>query len=376
LNGVFNQSHVIAKDGTRHDFTCAMWRINPRTREFQIIAEGTSNPYGIAWDHDGSAIIEACHWATDHLFHFVETGYYERQAGAYPPFTMKLGSITDHGHQKTAYCGIALLDTGSFPDQYRSRIVVGNLHGGCLNVDRLERDGATYLARGEPDLLTANDDWFMPVSLKIGPDGCLYVLDWYDRYHCSQDAIRDPEGVDRSRGRLYRLRYGDSPRQPKYNLATESDDQLIARLASANIYFRESAQRILAERVGQGANQLRARLEAKVQTGESSTEVEREARLHALWALIGGGPLEPGFHARLLTNSDPSCRGDISSPPPLMIMSMPLGPALYFSFHAFCSSADGFMESHGKMYMPDDGTPPRLCTPAGSAMTVTSGSSS
>jgi putative heme-binding domain-containing protein len=308
LNGVFNESHVIAKDGKRHDFTCAMWRIHPRTREFQVFAEGTSNPYGIVWDNEGSAIIEACHWATDHLFHFVETGYYERQAGAYPPFTMKLGSITDHGHQKTAYCGIALLDTGSFPEQYRGRIVVGNLHGGCLNVDRLERDGATYLGRGEPDLLTGNDDWFMPVSLKVGPDGCLYVLDWYDRYHCSQDAIRDPEGVDRLRGRLYRLRYGDSPRQPKYDLAMESDDQLIARLASANIYFRESAQRVLAERMGQVSGDLRAKLESKAKSGPASTGLERQGRLHALWALMGGGSLEPVFHASLLTNSDPAFR--------------------------------------------------------------------
>ncbi len=308
LNGVFNQSHVMAKDGKRHDFTCAMWRIHPRTREFQVFAEGTSNPYGLVWDNEGSAIIEACHWATDHLFHFVETGYYERQAGAYPAFTMKLGSITDHGHQKTAYCGIALLDTGTFPEPYHGRIVVGNLHGGCINVDRLERDGATYLARGEPDLLTANDAWFMPVSLKVGPDGCLYVLDWYDRYHCSQDAIRDPEGVDRLRGRLYRLRYGDSPRQPKYDLASERDDQLIARLARANIYFRESAQRVLAERTGKGAGDLRARLEAKANPGQASTGVVRESQLHALWAMIGGGPLAPGFHASLLTNSDPAFR--------------------------------------------------------------------
>src|SRR5437660_2958876 len=94
---------------------------------------------------------------------FVETGYYERQAGAYPPFTIKLGSITDHSHQKTAYCGIAFLDTDAFPAQYRGRICVGNIHGGCINMDRLQRDGATYLAKAEPDLLSANDAWFMPV---------------------------------------------------------------------------------------------------------------------------------------------------------------------------------------------------------------------
>src|SRR5207249_5749050 len=257
LNGVFNQCHVVSKDGGRHDFTCAMWRIHPRTREFQIFAEGTSNPYGIAWDAEGAAIIEACHWANDHLFHFVETGYYERQAGAYPPFTMKLGSITDHSHQKTAYCGIAFLDTDAFPVRYRGRICVGNIHGGCINMDRLQRDGATYLAKAEPDLLTANDAWFMPVSLKVGPDGSLYILDWYDRYHCSQDAARDPDGVDRFKGRLYRLRYGDKPRAPGFDLATETDDKLIARLASENIFFRESAQRILMERLSaHTANQV------------------------------------------------------------------------------------------------------------------------
>jgi hypothetical protein len=118
-------------------------------------------------------------------------------------------------------------------------------------VDRLQRDGATYLAKGEDDLFVANDAWCMPVALKIGPDGCLYMLDWYDRYHCSQDAARDPAGVDRLKGRLDRLRYKDTPRAPKIDLASESDDQLIARLGSRNIYFRETAQRILTERLSE-----------------------------------------------------------------------------------------------------------------------------
>jgi putative heme-binding domain-containing protein len=303
LNGVFNQCHVISRDGKPHDFTCAMWRLHPRTREFQVFAQGTSNPYGVAWDADGSAIIEACHWANDHLFHFVETGYYTRQAGAYPPFTMKIGSITDHGHQKTAYCGIVNLDTDLFPAAYRQRICVGNIHGDCINVDRLQRDGATYLAKGEPDLLTANDAWFMPVSLKIGPDGCLYILDWHDRYHCSQDAARDPDGVDRLRGRLYRLRYGEAPAPKQIDLGAQSDERLISRLANGNLYFRETAQRVLAERAA-GSDALRSALQRHV----LEESVPRPARLHALWALIGGGVLDPSFHEKLLSHADPAFR--------------------------------------------------------------------
>jgi putative heme-binding domain-containing protein len=348
LNGVFNQSHIRSNNGKEYKFNCALWRVHPRTREFQIVSEGTSNPYGIAWDTEGSAIVEACHWANDHLFHFVETGHYQRQAGTFPPFTIPIGSITDHGHQKTAYCGIANLDTDAYPPQYRERIVVGNIHGGAINVDRLQRDGATYLAKAEADLFIANDAWCMPVALKVGPDGCLYMLDWYDRYHCSQDAARDPEGVDRLKGRLYRLRYNTTPRAPMFDLVNESDDQLIARLASGNIYFRETAQRILTERLseagraslsappgGVGAHrpaELRAKLEKLVLADASPTsdqekvpehQVRRKARLHALWALIGAGALDPAFHLKVLAHSDSTYRawgvraagnfGDVSS---------------------------------------------------------------
>ncbi|HUS36284.1 MAG TPA: PVC-type heme-binding CxxCH protein, partial [Verrucomicrobiae bacterium] len=168
LNGVFNECRIVNK-GKEFTFNCALWRFHPITREFQLVSEGTSNPYGVAWDFEGSAIVEACHWANDHLFHFVETGHYKRQAGAFPPFVSKIGSITDHGHQKTAYCGLTMFDSAAYPEKYRGLIYVGNIHGGCINVDRLQRDGSTYRATAEPDFLSANDAWFMPVSLKVGP---------------------------------------------------------------------------------------------------------------------------------------------------------------------------------------------------------------
>src|SRR5437764_13618964 len=125
---------------------------------------------------------------------------------------------------------------------------MGNIHGNCINVDTLQRNGSTYRAQAAPDFLQANDAWFMPVAQKTGPDGCLYVLDWYDRYHCYQDAQRDPKGIDRLNGRLYRVRYKNTPRAPKFDLGKESDERLIERLHSPNVYFRDVAQRLLAER--------------------------------------------------------------------------------------------------------------------------------
>ena len=255
LNGVFNPAHVVYgpknpnfEDGQKPwDFTCAMFRIHPKTREFQVFCEGTSNPWGIAFNDEGEAFISAC--VIDHLWHLTETGYYHRQGGPYPPFTWKIESIVSHKHQKAAYCGIHWYDSDAYPEQYRKKLYMGNIHGSCINSDSIERFESTYKATPEADLLSANDAWFMPVVQKTGPDGCLYILDWYDRYHCYQDANRDPAGIDRLKGRLYRLRYKDTPRAKPEDMAKLDDQALVTRLGSGNGYHRDIAQRLLTERM-------------------------------------------------------------------------------------------------------------------------------
>ena len=255
LNGVFNPAHVVYgpknpnfKDGQKPwDFTCAMFRIHPKTREFQVFCEGTSNPWGIAFNDEGEAFVSAC--VIDHLWHLTETGYYHRQGGPYPPFTWKIESIVSHKHQKAAYCGIHWYDSDAYPEQYRKKLYMGNIHGSCINSDSIVRQESTYKASPEPDLLSANDAWFMPVVQKTGPDGCLYILDWYDRYHCYQDANRDPAGIDRLKGRLYRLRYKDTPRAKPEDMAKLDDHELVTRLGSGNGYHRDIAQRLLTERM-------------------------------------------------------------------------------------------------------------------------------
>jgi putative membrane-bound dehydrogenase-like protein len=298
-NGVFNPARVTSKNGKTYAFTCAIFRIHPRTRVFEVWCEGTSNPWGIAIDPEGSFFASAC--VIDHLWHLVETGYYHRQGGPYPPYTWPIESIVDHAHQKAAYCGIHYFDSPAYPPEYRGLLYMGNIHGNCIDVDILERNGSTYHARPKPDFLRANDAWFMPVAQKTGPDGCLYILDWYDRYHCYQDANRDPAGIDRLKGRLYRVRYHDTPRRVGFDLAKSGDDRLIELLASPNVYDRDQAQRLLSERASPA---IRAKLEALV----LDASAPRTAQMHALWALIGGGTLDAGFHAKLLAHTDPTFR--------------------------------------------------------------------
>ncbi|MFM9068113.1 MAG: PVC-type heme-binding CxxCH protein [Planctomycetota bacterium] len=298
LNGVFNPCKV-EHQGKTHEFTCALFRIHPKTRAFELFCEGTSNPWGVAWDPEGSAFVSAC--VIDHLWHLTESGYYHRQGGPYPPFTWKMESIVDYKHQKAAYCGIHYFDSDAYPESYRDKLYMGNIHGSGINVDALERRGSTYFGKAQPDFLQANDAWFMPVVQKTGPDGCLYILDWYDRYHCYQDANRDPAGIDRLKGRLYRVRYQETPRAAAFDLSKESDEQLIERLHSKNVFYRDLAQRLLIERANPATRPLLQQLVLR-------DSAPRKTRLHALWALVGTGALEPAFHQQLLTHTDASFR--------------------------------------------------------------------
>lgn len=249
LNGVFNRS-VVKQNGNTFDFTCAMFRIDPATHRFELFCEGTSNPWGIAFDHEGEAFISAC--VIDHLWHLTESGYYHRQGGPYPPHTWKIDSIVKHKHQMAAYCGIEFFDSPAYPAEYRDKLYMGNIHGGCINVDSVKRSGSTYQDTGHPDFLTANDVWFMPVAQKVGPDGCLYILDWYDRYHCYQDANADPQGVDRGHGRLYRIVYEKRPEIEYADLSVLNDSQLIELLVHPNIFYRQRASVVLAGRLQSG----------------------------------------------------------------------------------------------------------------------------
>lgn len=297
LNGVFNASRVQTPEKT-YEFTCAMFRIDPRTKKFSLFCEGTSNPWGIAFDPLGSAFVSAC--VIDHLWHLTETGYYHRQGGPYPPYTWKIDSIVDHKHQMAAYCGLGYMDTPAYPEAYRDVLVMGNLHGSCLNVDKLQRRGSTYLATGQPDLLSAHDVWFMPVVQKIGPDGCLYVLDWYDRFHCYQDASADPEGVDRGHGRLYRLVYNKRPAAPT-DLAKENNARLVELLGDPNVWVREQATRLLSER---NCADVVGELEKLV--AAPSTPLKH--RMHAIFALVSGRALTPETALVWCDHSDAAVR--------------------------------------------------------------------
>src|SRR5439155_10659357 len=182
-----------------------------------------------------------------------------------------LPAIVDWRHFRAAHAGICIYQGDQWPAEWRGLVFIGNVHESAINCDRLTPVGSTYKAEPETKLLgprkgdyqmgggtflASDDHWFRPVSTQTGPDGAMWVMDWYDKYPCYQNAQADPEGVDREHGRIWRVVWtGDEPGKPvpsrldeNMDLAKLSVEGLIRLLPSRNSWHVRQAQRLLRER--------------------------------------------------------------------------------------------------------------------------------
>lgn len=276
-HGVFTHSKVGKPgipDAERTPINAGIWRYHPTRHEFEVYAQGTSNPWGLDYDANGEWFVEAC--VIPHLFHIHHGARYIRQAGQhFNPYTYgEIDTIADHAHYTGgtfdvrkalgttdgialgtsrlggghAHCGFAFYNADVFPEEYRGDVFFHNLHGHRLVREKLERDGSGFVGRHRPDFALAQDHKQIGVGVMVGPDGAIYTSDWHDIQTCHN---RTPEIWDRTDGRLFRIRYGDI--QPyKFDLYAESDLQLVQRLESSNEFFARQAQRILQERAADG----------------------------------------------------------------------------------------------------------------------------
>ncbi len=277
-HGVFTHSKV-GKPGTPEDkripINAGVWRYHPLRHEFEIFAEGTSNPWGLDYDQHGEWFVTAC--VIPHLYHIVPGGRYQRQAGQhFNPHTYEdIKTIADHAHyagnprpdvsfDKTtgagvmnndtnalggghAHCGLAIYQSSLFPPTYRNQLLFGNLHGHRLVANYTDPKGSSYIGKHAADFLRSNDMHFIPVTQKVGPDGALYVSDWSDQQICHRGS-NAVENWDRSNGRIYRISYvGWKPW--KGDLAKESDESLVKlAVQTENEWESRMARRVLMER--------------------------------------------------------------------------------------------------------------------------------
>jgi putative membrane-bound dehydrogenase-like protein len=323
-HGVFTHSRV-GKPGTpdaqRVPINAGIWRYHPNRHKFEIFAEGTSNPWGIDFNDHGQAFCTAC--VIPHLFHIVQGARYTRQAGMhFNPYTYgDIPTIADHLHYLGnqwnnadrkrsdelggghAHAGAMVYLGGSWPEQYRNQIFMNNIHGNRINLDLLKPNGSSFVGSHGPDFILTDDQSSQILNLRYGPDGQVWMIDWYDRNQCHHG---NPEGHDRTNGRIFRISYNGA-RPVKVDLAKLDDRALVKAQRHKNDWYVRHARRLLQERAAAG--KLEPTVREELSDFVRRKDIDDTRRLRALWALhVTGGLTEPVVR-ELVGNESPYLRG-------------------------------------------------------------------
>lgn len=302
-------------------------RLKPDEHKVEGLSSRTQ--YGNAFDVYGHFF---AHNNSIHQRHeVIAARYLERNPQLLLPSAM--AEISDHGNnnimpithgarfdllteagQFTSACALTVYSGGAFPDGFEGTTFIAEPVHNLVHRDVLTPKGSTFVAsraRDDMEFLAAQDSWFRPVNFYIGPDGALYVIDYYRPYiehpeWASSDLQKSPEvlSTGKDRGRIYRVVATTGPgatrttTRPKLGSAT--DAQLVEALGSPNVWWRRTAQRLLVHGKRRDAVPALVALAAR--------RPSAIARLHALWTLEGLERLEVPQVVQAMKDPDPGVR--------------------------------------------------------------------
>lgn len=311
-----------ASVASRPQVSCAIWRFHPVRHVFEIVAEGTINPWGLDFDAYGQMFISSS--VVDHLWHVVPGSKFKRWVGRdiplYPHVYDLMGPTNDHSHRPSerqssvdatdaandfaggAAHSEAMIYLGDrWPEEYRGSVFFSNIHGRRINRDQLKREpnNGRFVASHARDFLRANDPWFRAISMCYGPDGDVVMTDWSDFGEC-----HDRDGVHRNSGRIYKLSWGE-PRLVAANLRVASSDELVVLQRHANEWFPRQARRVLQERASTGQDMTAVHARLRILFDSEPSPV---IRLRALWSLHVTGGADTTWIAKCLGDVDENVR--------------------------------------------------------------------
>ncbi len=299
-HGVFTFSNV-GKPGTpkaeRVGINAGVWRLHPVTRKFERWAEGASNQWGIDWNDRGEAFFEAC--VIPHMWHAIQGARYQRQGGQH--FNRHtyddIKTIAWGRYEKAAYSGMMVYLGGLFPAEYRDTLFFHDIHMNKQRNERVVRSGSGYKSEKNGDFLVSEDKWFRGLQPQYGPDGSVFINDWYDKVPCHQQR----DFTDRSNGRIYKVTT-DAAKPVKVDLAKATEPELIAHQLNVNDWYVRHARRILQER-GLSVGGVTALEKILFENADETRQ------LRALWALHSCGKLSEATLLKALAAKSEYVRG-------------------------------------------------------------------
>ncbi len=270
---VGNVSSSVTK-GVRFEGQC-VWRYHPTTEVFEIYAEGGGNTFSLEIDSKGR-VFTGTNGGGTRGYYFPQGSYSRKNWGKHGPLTnpyafgffseMNLQGDTRRFPQ--AFC---IYEGGLFPETFSEMIIAPNSLQNVVWASERIREGSTYRTVDTENLVESPDRWFRPVYGGVGPDGAVYLADWYDTRLSHVSPIDD---WHKESGRLYRVKpTGSHPIYREGDLGRMPSEKLIAQFSHSNKWVR---QRAMLELGWRGDRSV---------VGKLVSLIEQESSLESLWTL-------------------------------------------------------------------------------------------
>jgi putative membrane-bound dehydrogenase-like protein len=218
----------------------------------------------------------------------------------------------------TAAAGHAFMVSDALPPRLQGKALVTEPTAKLIGIMDIQRDGAGYKVLDGGNLLASTDEWMSPIFADVGPDGAVWVIDFYSFIiqHNPTPSLQSA-GIhattgrggaymtennlrDQTHGRIYRVVWKDGPKSSINSLAKARTPELVAALDSGNQFWSLTAQRLIVDnKVTDAAPALKKR----VRSGSGG-----KGAIHALWSLEGIGALDKDTHQAALLDKDPALR--------------------------------------------------------------------
>ncbi|TLV03325.1 DUF7133 domain-containing protein [Dyadobacter luticola] len=222
----------------------------------------------------------------------------------YQPFMPELNTFRVGG---TGISGTAFADdaSGTFPAEFRNVAFLANPITSTINAVRIEHhEDGTVTTTHLPDLLTSQDDWFRPVNMEFGPDGCLYIADWYNKIVSHNELPTTHPDRDKSHGRIWRIRHISQQPRVIPNLYEVPTAELPQHLTSPSIWEKRAAWHQIADRPTEETKSLIP----KLVTLALDASQDAVTRIHALWSLESLKSDDTALISSLLKSPDADIR--------------------------------------------------------------------
>ncbi len=272
LQSIYIHSHIETPYGVRRLLGGGVWEFRPETRRLEYISKGLINPWGFEFDRWGQSF--AGDGAGSEGVNYIFPG----SVFATSPGAKRILHGMTPGQPKQE--GMDIIDDPYWPADWQGSILLNDFRGGRINRFTLTPSGSGYIAKQEKDVLASNHVAFRPIDTKIGPDGAIYIADWYNPIiqHGEVD-FRDPRR-DHEHGRIWRLTVKGKPAAEIPTFVGKPVPELLDMLKSDRKYVRHFAKRELRD---QGAAAVKPALNAWIEALDKNDANYEHHLLEAAW---------------------------------------------------------------------------------------------